>query len=152
MTGLERKKKVRSGFWKMNRKSLCAAILLALGLAVQAECIAAQEAIEQGEAPTFTLEGITVEAKRPDWEAKLSPGTVTVIRPQDFKGEQKTLPDMLKTVPGARGERARAVYDSHGARFYRGAGRCLHGWDTDKPRGRCGCRYFHHSGQECRAH
>ena len=100
MTGLERTKKVRSGFWKMNRKSLCAAILLALGLAVQAECIAAQEAVEQGEAPTFTLEGITVEAKRPDWEAKLSPGTVTVIRPQDFKGEQKTLPDMLKTVPG----------------------------------------------------
>lgn len=100
MTGLERKEKVRSGFWKMNRKKLCAAILLALGLAVQAECIAAQEVTEQGEAPTFTLEGITVEAKRPDWEAKLSPGTVTVIRPQDFKGEQKTLPDMLKTVPG----------------------------------------------------
>ena len=100
MTGLERKEKVRSGFWKMNRKKLCAAILLALGLAVQAECIVAQEATEQGEAPTFTLEGITVEAKRPDWEAKLSPGTVTVIRPQDFKGEQKTLPDMLKTVPG----------------------------------------------------
>ena len=55
---------------------------------------------EQAEGPIYTLQGITVEAKRPDWEAKLSPGTVTVIRPQDFKGEQKTLPDMLKTVPG----------------------------------------------------
>ncbi|MDY4919936.1 MAG: TonB-dependent receptor plug domain-containing protein [Phascolarctobacterium sp.] len=48
----------------------------------------------------FELETITVEARRPDWEAKLSPGTVTVVRPDDFKGEQKTLADMLLTVPG----------------------------------------------------
>lgn len=48
----------------------------------------------------FTLEGVTVEAKRPDREAKLSPGTVTVIRPDDYKGEQKDLPDLLKMVPG----------------------------------------------------
>ena len=48
----------------------------------------------------YSLESITVEAKRPDWEAKLSPGTVTIIRPDDYKGEQKTLPDMLKDVPG----------------------------------------------------
>ena len=48
----------------------------------------------------FTLEGVTVEAKRTDWEAKLSPGTVTVIRPDDYKGEQKDLPDLLKMVPG----------------------------------------------------
>lgn len=49
---------------------------------------------------SFDLEGVTVEAKRPDWEAKLSPGTVTVIRPDDYKGEQKDLPDFLKMVPG----------------------------------------------------
>lgn len=49
---------------------------------------------------SFDLEGVTVEAKRPDWEAKLSPGTVTVIRPDDYKGEQKDLPDLLKMVPG----------------------------------------------------
>lgn len=48
----------------------------------------------------FQLETITVEAKRPDWERKLSPGTVTIIRPADYKGEQKTLPDLLKEVPG----------------------------------------------------
>ena len=48
----------------------------------------------------FTLEGVTVEAKRPDWETKLSPGTVTVIRPEKYKGEQKTLADLLKDVPG----------------------------------------------------
>ncbi|NCC88385.1 MAG: TonB-dependent receptor, partial [Clostridia bacterium] len=50
--------------------------------------------------PEFSLGQITVEAKRPDWEQKLSPGTVTVIRPDDYKGEQKTLPDLLKDVPG----------------------------------------------------
>ena len=48
----------------------------------------------------YTTEPITVEAKRPDWEATLSPGTVTVIRPEEFQGEQKTLPDFLKMVPG----------------------------------------------------
>lgn len=51
-------------------------------------------------AQEYSLESITVEAKRPDWESKLSPGTVTIIRPDDYKGEQKTLPDMLKDVPG----------------------------------------------------
>lgn len=53
-----------------------------------------------GDGMSFDLEGVTVEAKRPDWEAKLSPGTVTVIRPDDYKGEQKDLPDLLKMVPG----------------------------------------------------
>lgn len=51
-------------------------------------------------AQEYTLEAVTVEAKRPDWESKLSPGTVTVIRPDDYKGEQKTLPELLKDVPG----------------------------------------------------
>ena len=48
----------------------------------------------------YETEPITVEAKRPDWEATLSPGTVTIIRPEEFQGEQKTLPDFLKMVPG----------------------------------------------------
>ena len=48
----------------------------------------------------YALPEVTVEAKRPDWESKLSPGTVTVIRPSDYKGEQKTLPELLKDVPG----------------------------------------------------
>ncbi len=46
------------------------------------------------------IQGITVEAKRPDWEGKLSPGSVNIVRPEEFKGEQKTLPDLLQTVPG----------------------------------------------------
>lgn len=49
---------------------------------------------------SFTLDPVTVEAKRPNWESQLSPGTVTVIRPEEFKGEQKSLPDLLKEVPG----------------------------------------------------
>lgn len=53
-----------------------------------------------GENVDFRMEGITVEAKRPDWEEKLSPGTVTVIHPDDYKGEQKDLADFLKMVPG----------------------------------------------------
>lgn len=48
----------------------------------------------------FSLDVMTVEAKRPDWESKLSPGTVNIVRPDDFKGEQKSLPDLLLTVPG----------------------------------------------------
>lgn len=61
--------------------------------------VSAAEAAAEG-APEFELAGITVEAKRPDWESKLSPGTVTVIRPEEYKGEQKDLPDLLKMVPG----------------------------------------------------
>lgn len=48
----------------------------------------------------FRLDAMTVEAKRPDWESKLSPGTVNIVRPDEFKGEQKSLPDLLLTVPG----------------------------------------------------
>lgn len=62
--------------------------------------IGAAEALSASDAPEFELAGITVEAKRPDWESKLSPGTVTVIRPEEYKGEQKDLPDLLKMVPG----------------------------------------------------
>lgn len=62
--------------------------------------VGAAEALSASDAPKFELAGITVEAKRPDWESKLSPGTVTVIRPEEYKGEQKDLPDLLKMVPG----------------------------------------------------
>ncbi|MDR1037064.1 MAG: TonB-dependent receptor [Deltaproteobacteria bacterium] len=43
---------------------------------------------------------MTVQAERPEWEKFLSPGTVDVVVPDDFKGEQKKLPEFLKTVPG----------------------------------------------------
>ncbi len=60
----------------------------------------AENKSDQGDIAEFSLESVTVEAKRPDWEAKLSPGTVTVVRSDDYKGEQKSLPDLLREVPG----------------------------------------------------
>ena len=70
-----------------------------------AETVSAPSSAVDGEQVTtssseYTTPDITVEAKRPAWEEILSPGTVTVIRPEEFQGEQKTLPDFLKMVPG----------------------------------------------------
>lgn len=48
----------------------------------------------------YVMPGVTVEAKRPDWEKKLSPGQVTVIHTKQFEGEQKDLPTLLERVPG----------------------------------------------------
>ena len=81
-----------------NNKQLTLAIAFVLGCCVfGATSTQAQEVQAQ---MAFDLEGITVEAARPDWESKLSPGSVTVIRPDDYKGEQKTLPDLMRKVPG----------------------------------------------------
>ncbi|WP_188398802.1 TonB-dependent receptor domain-containing protein [Sporomusa sp. GT1] len=49
---------------------------------------------------TYALTPLVVEAARPDWEKKLSPGTVSVIPVPEYKGEMKNLPDLLQTVPG----------------------------------------------------
>lgn len=46
------------------------------------------------------VEPITVQATRPDWESFLSPGTVNVVIPDDYAGEQKKLPEFLEMVPG----------------------------------------------------
>ena len=81
---------------RWRKKRLAAGVLCMLLSGTGSSMSAAQEA-----APTeYTTPDITVEAKRPRWEEILSPGTVTVIRPEEFKGEQKTLPDFLQMVPG----------------------------------------------------
>ncbi|WP_288183224.1 TonB-dependent receptor [uncultured Sporomusa sp.] len=49
---------------------------------------------------SYALAPLVVEAARPAWEKNLSPGTVSVVRPDDYKGEMKTLPELLQTVPG----------------------------------------------------
>lgn len=41
-----------------------------------------------------------VTADAEDEKLLLSPGTVSIIRPQEMKGEQKNLPELLKQVPG----------------------------------------------------
>ena len=42
---------------------------------------------------------VTAGAEKDD-ETLLSPGTVSIVRPQEMKGEQKNLPELLKQVPG----------------------------------------------------
>ncbi|MEN6413568.1 MAG: TonB-dependent receptor [Veillonellales bacterium] len=53
-----------------------------------------------GSTGEFTFAPVVVEAARPDWEKKLSPGTVSVIEVPKYAGEHKTLADLLQTVPG----------------------------------------------------
>ena len=48
----------------------------------------------------YALAPVTVESDRPQWEKNLSPGTVSVVYPEKFKGEMKTLPELLQTVAG----------------------------------------------------
>jgi outer membrane receptor protein involved in Fe transport len=54
----------------------------------------------QAEGDGYALPGLTVEADRPAWERDLSPGAVSVVYPEEYKGEQKSLPDLLERVPG----------------------------------------------------
>lgn len=56
----------------------------------------AEGTVEDG----FVLPELTVASIRPDWEKKLSPGQVTVIKTEEFQGEQKDLPELLERVPG----------------------------------------------------
>ena len=81
-------------------KSVSLAIAFVLGCCVFGVNDTFAQNIDDKAELAFDLEGITVEAARPDWETKLSPGSVTVIRPDDYKGEQKTLPDLMRKVPG----------------------------------------------------
>ena len=94
---------------KRKKKRLVAGILwMLLAGALCHPASAAASTVENGADPMqtadavrdYTTPDITVEAKRPAWEEMLSPGTVTVIRPEEFQGEQKTLPDFLRMVPG----------------------------------------------------
>ena len=55
--------------------------------------------------PQATFRVNVVDFVRPEWEQELSMGSVDVIIPDDFKGEQKKLPDYLDMVPGLHVER-----------------------------------------------
>ena len=93
---------------KVKKKALALSISCALAMSLTPNFYSLAYAAETdskqqenaGETAEYSLPAVTVEAKRPDWESKLSPGTVTIIRPDDYKGEQKTLPELLKDVPG----------------------------------------------------
>lgn len=42
---------------------------------------------------------VTADSEKED-DSLLSPGTVSVVRPEEMQGEQKSLPELLKQVPG----------------------------------------------------
>lgn len=95
-----KKKVLATNRWLTGSRTGLALVLAAsISAGIGFQTVHAEETAK-ADTQEFTLEGVTVEAKRPDWESKLSPGSVTVIRPDDYKGEQKTLPDLLKNVPG----------------------------------------------------
>lgn len=72
--------------------------LCALILSLSAPPPALKEALASSPVP-LPEERITADAEEED-KLLLSPGTVTVIKPQEMKGEQKNLPELLKQVPG----------------------------------------------------
>ena len=72
--------------------------LCALILSLSAPLPALKEAIAASPVPV-PEERITADAEEED-KLLLSPGTVSVIKPQEMKGEQKNLPELLKQVPG----------------------------------------------------
>lgn len=113
------------------------------------------EVLSASDAPEFELAGITVEAKRPDWESKLSPGTVTVIRSEEYKGEQKDLPDLLKMVPGVHvrevnGKGQYTVVTVRGSTAAQ-VGVFVDGVMTNLS-GDAAVDISHHSGQKCRTY
>lgn len=57
-------------------------------------------AVTESAEDSYALKPVTVEADRPQWEKNLSPGTVSVVYPDRFKGEMKTLPELMQTVAG----------------------------------------------------
>ena len=75
------------------RKSFIAIALLSLLCLTPGGAGAAERPAE------LPAEKITADAGEED-KLLLSPGTVTVIKPQEMKGEQKNLPELLKQVPG----------------------------------------------------
>ncbi|MFA7620722.1 MAG: TonB-dependent receptor [Aminobacteriaceae bacterium] len=94
----------------VSRFSKMGALLLCLAL-FDAKPVAAFEA---------ELPEQVVTASAIDEEAPFSPGAVTVVRPEEMQGEQKSLPELLKRVPGlhvieARGRGAYTVASVRGS-------------------------------------
>jgi outer membrane receptor protein involved in Fe transport len=84
----------------------CLALALPAGVRGQdAASTAATAAEAEEEMPAVNIRVVVVEAARPEWERELSLGTVDVVVPDDFKGEQKKLPEYLDRVPGLHVER-----------------------------------------------
>lgn len=93
----------RRGHFLMNKKQSIQFLVAGIMTVLSTSWVSAASGSETdsvSDQKVFELAGVTVEAKRPDWESKLSPGTVTMIETKKFQGEQKDLADILKSVPG----------------------------------------------------
>jgi len=74
--------------------------LLGPAAAAQAALGRVGEALEEdGERAEVALETVTVYTE-PQWKQILSPGAVSVVVPDDYKGEQKSMGELLDIVPG----------------------------------------------------
>lgn len=75
-----------------------------LGLALGAFGISvalAQEAADDGDGgENITLPKMVVTSTRKELQDALSPGVVSVVYPDDVKGEHKSLPELLDRIPG----------------------------------------------------
>lgn len=104
-----RKKK---GVVRMNAMRVCTragALFLCLAAAALSPVSAAEVLLPEQHVVASPLE-----------EEVFSPGAVTVVRPEEMQGEQKSLPDLLKRVPGlhvveARGRGAYTVASVRGS-------------------------------------
>jgi outer membrane cobalamin receptor len=88
---------------KVPRLPIHISSLLTLLLALGSCAVAAATASAAVQLPEEQVVGSAVyESDESDEDKYLSPGSITVIRPEDFEGEQRTLPDLLEEVPGLR--------------------------------------------------
>lgn len=75
--------------------------VLRIGLGALVLAAAADlRAEESGESTATRLEPVEVSAERLPLEETLSPGVVSVVYPDDVKGEHKSLPELLDQIPG----------------------------------------------------
>lgn len=90
--------------WRSGDGSLYGIAYSRLGLAVAACAGLSAPALGQDEEST-QLETITVTGTQPELKDILSPGEVSVVYPDDVKGEHKALPDLLDQIPGVYARR-----------------------------------------------
>lgn len=67
--------------------------------------LAAPAAAQDSSEDATQLETITVVGEKPELKDVLSPGEVSVVYPDDVKGEHKSLPDLLDQIPGVYARR-----------------------------------------------
>ena len=73
---------------QVSKRMVSGVLWMLLATAAGQPAFAAESGQTSDAQGVYTTQDVTVQAKRPVWEETLSPGTVTVIRPEEFMGEQ----------------------------------------------------------------